>query len=585
LPGSGAPIEKLRFGPTEPVLLAEYRGGVGNQIAVWNWQTRQKRFGLPHGSNAEAIDFSPDGGRLAVGRPDGWLMVYSTTNGDLLEKRELTLNSGAARAPQAVRFSPSGDLLAECSLHDYYVRIWTTGASHPVARLYHTDFVHDLAWHPGGELLATACRDALVYLWTTNETVKPRKLGKLGHEGCVTAVAFNRRGTVLASAGLDETTRLWFPATEEQAVRSSDGEHFDRLRFSGQDKLLVATGNRQTSARVWDVLGAEYVPLRLLAGPAERIKNIDFSPDGRWLAGAIGERAGIWDATSGSEAGRLNFGSAKTPAAWFSADSRSLLTPTVDGLFRSALVSRGDASPPRVDWEAAQQINGVTNELRAMSVTPSRRLAAIARHDEVLLVSFDPQNACSLRTIPVEVHYHQLALHPEGTWLAGMIGQSNSIHLWSLAENTGIRSPIILPASEHFTFSPDGRWLAVFWAGEFRFYRVGDWRQPAFAISRTTASGQHSPLAFAGDGATIALASSRYAIQLLRLPEDGSGPPMLLASLEGSDRSPLEMLAFSPDGRMLAAVTQSQVVQLWNLALLRDGLAALDLQNGWTNYP
>jgi hypothetical protein len=39
------------------------------------------------------------------------------------------------------------------------------------------------------------------------------------------------------------------------------------------------------------------------------------------------------------------------------------------------------------------------------------------------------------------------------------------------------------------------------------------------------------------------------------------------------------MLAFSPDGRRLAAATGGQIIQLWNIALLREGLARLEIEN------
>jgi hypothetical protein len=33
-----------------------------------------------------------------------------------------------------------------------------------------------------------------------------------------------------------------------------------------------------------------------------------------------------------------------------------------------------------------------------------------------------------------------------------------------------------------------------------------------------------------------------------------------------------------------AAATQDQTIQLWNLKLMRDGLAELDLQRDWLEY-
>src|SRR5207247_545453 len=71
LPGFGSMIQQLRFGPNEPVLVAEYRGESDERILVWDWQKGQKLFELPHGIHAEAIDSNPAGPQLAAGGTTG----------------------------------------------------------------------------------------------------------------------------------------------------------------------------------------------------------------------------------------------------------------------------------------------------------------------------------------------------------------------------------------------------------------------------------------------------------------------------------------------------------------------------------
>ena len=68
---------------------------------------------------------------------------------------------------------------------------------------------------------------------------------------------------------------------------------------------------------------------------------------------------------------------------------------------------------------------------------------------------------------------------------------------------------------------------------------------------------------------------------MLKLTEDNPISSKVIASLESPDHSPLEMLAFSPDGRRLAAATINLTIQLWNLALLRESLAELSLDHDW----
>jgi WD40 repeat protein len=177
--------------------------------------------------------------------------------------------------------------------------------------------------------------------------------------------------------------------------------------------------------------------------------------------------------------------------------------------------------------------------------------------------------------------FAKLALHPNGIWVAGATTRDNTIHIF--ATNSSTTSPVRLcvPRIEHFTFSGDGQWFGVCGNGQFDFYRVGAWEKAAFTIPRASDSGQHGPLAFSPDSRTVAVADSRYRVQLYQIV---LGEAKLLATLESPDRKPLLALTFSADGRQLAALAKDQGIQLWNLALVREGLAELNLHGDWPEY-
>jgi WD40 repeat protein len=604
LPGDDLSVEWLRFSVSASVLVAQYRGAARSRLVVWDWKKGQELFAAAHGISGNAIDFSADGRYLAVGRPDGRVLILSLPGREILHTLELKLDSGAARVPQSVRFNPPGDRLAIGSLDDQYVEIWNPVVTQRVARAYHTGLVRDIAWHPRGQLLASACEDSRVYLWLTNDFDKPKKLA--GHEGSVAAVAFNHQGTLLASLGKDETVRLWIPATERQMAGGRAGEVFDRLQFSGDDRHLMAAGGGRTKIRVWEALGGELKALPVQGSRGGSLRTIDFSPDSRWLLAVSAKHLSIWDSDSGRDLGAIPVANAR--AACFTADSRHLIASTDEGLTRRPLphvqglggtripgveqwlrwsAKAGEASAACLEWAENNggQRQEVLNELGMMAVTQDRKTAAVVRKKDLLLLPLEPEPSSGARTNHMGVHLSRLALHPFAGWLATWTGETNALQLWNLSAGLGASAPSVVPGSEYFAFSPDGKWLATHWAGAFQFYRVGDWKEPAFSFPRMAASGQHAPATFSWDGRTVALASSRYSIQLIKLPESGRGKPELIATLESPDRLPLEMLAFSPDGRKLAAATDGQIVQLWNLALLRVGLAALDLHRGWPNPP
>jgi WD40 repeat protein len=220
-----------------------------------------------------------------------------------------------------------------------------------------------------------------------------------------------------------------------------------------------------------------------------------------------------------------------------------------------------------------------------MAYSPNRTKAAVIQFSSVIIVDTESNLESGGKRYRLDAYYPQLALHPDCRWLATRTANANVIQLWELSDATSGPRKASVPGSKYFTFSPDGNWFATSWAGEFQFYRVGAWDQPALRFPRRPVSDQHAPLTFARDGRTVALASSRYTIRLVRLPASSAAELETLATLESPDRLPLEMLAFSADGRRLAAATDRQVVQLWNLAALRHGLAELDLHQHWPEYP
>src|SRR5207244_6764312 len=121
--------------------------------------------------------------------------------------------------------------------------------------------------------------DFCVYIWNIHRTDEPiKKL--VGHESAVTGVAFNHRGTLIATLGQDETVRLWFPAIDKtQVARRVDGKGFERLQFSRNDRLLTAIDARGTSTAAWEGFGDEYIALLAHAGLSDYLKTAEFSHD------------------------------------------------------------------------------------------------------------------------------------------------------------------------------------------------------------------------------------------------------------------------------------------------------------------
>jgi WD domain, G-beta repeat len=116
-----------------------------------------------------------------------------------------------------------------------------------------------------------------------------------GHTGEVNTVAFSPNGRTLASASIDETVRLWNPATGKPIGGPLTG-HTDLVRsvaFSPDGRTLASASNDKT-VRLWNPTTRKPIG-GPLTGHTGAVYSVAFSPDGRTLASASAdETVRLW---------------------------------------------------------------------------------------------------------------------------------------------------------------------------------------------------------------------------------------------------------------------------------------------------
>ena len=290
------------------------------EVKVWDVQTGRELLVLKH-TGSMSVAYSPDGKRLASAgqKPDGKplagagqksgpaavvgeVKVWDAETGQEVFTVEAPAYSDYQRT---VAYSPDGKRLTHVSVskngESSTMTVWDAQTGRELLTQKTDGKLASVAFSPDGKRLVTgagwmgttvngALIDRAVRVWDAETGQELYSLK--GHAHQVTSVAFSPDGSRLASASRDGTVKVWDATTSQEAravpggILSPDGKH-----------LAGTVGNE---VKVWDTqTGRETLTL---TGHTGRVQSVAFSPDGRRLVSAAADRTvKVWDAQTGQE--------------------------------------------------------------------------------------------------------------------------------------------------------------------------------------------------------------------------------------------------------------------------------------------
>jgi WD40 repeat protein/serine/threonine protein kinase len=476
-------------------------------------------------------------------------------------------------------YSPDGTLLMTTGF-DGSAAIWDAETGAPLLTLTgHEGPVIGVAFHPQGSQVATAGADGTVSLWPVvellakNETESATPAVTLnGHEGNVVDVAFSADGALLATAGRDDTARVWDTTTGEIVLTLSGHEGSVRDVVFTADGDFLVTGSSDTTVRIWDLVTGETAAV--LAGHERNIYDIAMSPEETLLASASSDgTVKLWELSWDGEA--VSAGEPTTIVAGdhsgfvygvaFSGDGRLLATGGVDATAQvwdvesgHRLLTLAGHSGPVTNLAFSPDGRTLTSgsldgTVRAWDVTPEggREWLTLVGH----------------RTLSFDVSYS-----PDGRFLATASFDGTAM-IWDAATGERLQTLMTSPAPvAAAVFSPDGRRLATAsFDGTVVLWNA------ASGERLLTLEGHQGPVpdvAFHPDGSLLATGGKDSTV---RLWDTATGE---VVHVFAEHERELERIVFSPDGRWLASASLDGTARLFDV-VSREQVSVLAGHEGW----
>ena len=567
---------------------------------------------LRHSDRVNGLSYSPDGTRLASCSRDGTVRVWDLGNGREVVNYKGHLDKPGAKPEDTnvfrvagVSFSPDGKSVASCGGNEIHVWDAKTGETKHTLK-GHKKLVRAVAFGADPNTVVSGSDDQTVIVW---DVAKEKPVYTSPEQSQrVEGVAVGSKGRIVASVNASGEMFVYAPATDKKILLSlpvtDAGQAGYGVAFAGDG---VVTCGGDTKAKLTAIPAADGsgggagATVRSYLGHTDKINTLAASLDGKVLVtGSKDKTVRVWEVASGKQTWSFQGHLGWVTAVAIRPDGKQIASGGEDGSVRLWPLAEADEHRAAIDAGAP---------LWTAAFSPDGMKLAAAGADKIVRV-YDA-NGKSFK--PLDGHARAVtavAFYGNDKLASG--GGDKLVKVWDLGAGTAVdlaghSSAVLAVAADDAAklivsgsadrsvkgWDADGKekkekWT---WAGKSavcalavkkggKQVAVGtadggltllslDAAEPKLVGSVSAHTAGVACVVYSPDGNRLATCGGDGAVRLWTAPATGAPAPVskFEPAAKGTSTAvpPVTAIAFSNDGRYLAAGGSDSVTRVWDV--------------------